>query len=123
MESKTKQVNVFRIYNKRPAKITINVPVDTVDDEAVEITKENFVAVEYLDDTFKKAFDPKVQQRIKAEISDEAVVRLPRRAKKELKKSVGINNGVNKVRLIRKTMRKTATGFSIQLRRQNAKNK
>lgn len=119
-----KEVTVFRIYEGRPAKITVLAP-DVPEGVTVEmeLTKENVMAIEYLDDTFKKAFDPKVQRRIMSEISGVDVVRLPRKEKKELKKSVGIANGVNKVRLIRKSVIKTVSGYEMQIRRQNAKNK
>jgi hypothetical protein len=106
------------MYNNRPAKITVRIPEDVQDGESVELTADNVVDIEYLDETFKKAFAPKVQRRIMNEISEGVPVqRIPRKAKKKLKSSVGIPNRHGKVKLVRNTIVKTALGYELQIRR------
>lgn len=112
----TKEVSVFRMYKGRPAKITVEVPANLKDNESVELTKENVVSVEYLDEAFEKAVPSKeTRRRIMSEISGVDVKRLPRKSKKKLKRSVGITN--RKVVLVRNSVIKTETGFEMQIRK------
>lgn len=113
-----KQVNVYRIYKKRPARITIVVPADLHDYESVQIKPEMVLKVEYLDDVFEDTFRNNKQRKfIKSEISHVKVKRLPRKEKKRLKFSIGIPNRKGRICLVAAMLFKTETGFDIQIRR------
>lgn len=113
-----KEVNVYRMYNNRPARITVVVPANSILTDGMEIKPEQVLKVEYLDEEFEKAFDKSTRKRIQSEISiGVKVKRLPRKEKKALKISVGVPNCHGRVCLVRATLHRTVTGFDLQIRR------
>lgn len=114
----TKEINVYRMYKGRPARIRVVVPAQFKEEDLpnLVLTKENVIGLDYLDEELDEKLGKDMVRLMRREISEEVVERIPRKRKKQVKKGLGIPSNHSRVKIIRSRTTKYPGGYNISLR-------
>lgn len=93
----TKEVEIFRTIEGRPALLTVRVPAEIPEGMSARFSRRDIVRIKYLD--------------------AKPMRRMPRKQKKEFKIAVGVPSGSKKVKLIRASLLRTTNGHEASLRK------